>query len=880
MVAQTPFFTVVGQASGAWTFEGEVAVDFDRDGDLDVFGMYFNPLGGTFGYAVNTNGVFSEVLPSEVPITPELPFFGRGYLFHDWDGDGDLDLLTSQTYLENVGGFLSIVDPEDPTNPFGTTGINAPFLSRVMSYLVDFDGDGDLDAFQGSRYFAFEDGRYVEKTGTDSPTDGLEAFIVGEQGYVLNFVDFDGDGDLDIFGATYNDTGSYIPTYYENVDGKLVQTPETEGPLGQLNRALTANYAQFVDFDGDGDLDAFSQQTYYVNDNGVLRAANDAENPMARINGYVSEHIRFFDYDGDGDLDWFGWDGWDNPIPMLYRNDNGVFNAIEAPDATFLGRTILAVQDVDGDGDLDIISDLDGLTFHINEAPPPMVVTPNANTGGNDIVLNTPDGLTEAAGSDGIDTVTYEGPGTVTLPDNIENIQLTGDSDTNATGNAANNTMTGNDGNNTLYAQDGDDTVDGGAGNDVLIAGSGNGDDWYNGGLDDDTIVFSSTTAGVDVNLTTGFAVGPEIGTDRLFNIENVVGGSGNDTITGDDGDNLLTGGGGDDIIDGRGGTDTAVYSGAKDDYQVVVGPNGVLRITDLRANADGSDTVSNVEYFQFTDGIFSAADITPPRQEEPPPNEEEPPPSGEEPPPQPGGPPPQQEEPPVPNKPIAGDDGDDQLPGTAGDDIIYAKGGNDRVYAGAGDDTVYAGAGDDQAFGGEGNDVVYGGEGNDIVGGGAGDDTIGGGRGNDQVWGGAGRDTAYGGEGNDTVGGGAGDDSLYGGLGDDLLYGGAGSDVLYGGAGNDTIYGGPGDDEIWGGAGDDQLWGGSGADTFGFVIGSGDDLIFNFDASEGDRLDLQGQSYTVDHDAAGDVVLALSGGGEVTLVGIKALPTAFDWLV
>lgn len=216
----------------------------------------------------------------------------------------------------------------------------------------------------------------------------------------------------------------------------------------------------------------------------------------------------------------------------------------------------------------------------------------------------------------------------------------------------------------------------------------------------------------------------------------------------------------------------------------------------------------------------------------------------------------------PGPRPPIVGTDGNDIISGTAGADIIYARGGDDLVQAGGGDDEVWGGAG---------NDTIYGG---------AGDDTLGGGAGNDEVWGSAGDDVIYGGEGNDTLGGGDGADHLYGGSGDDIVYGGAGYDLLFGGVGDDELWGGAGNDTLWGGAGDDTLWGGTGADTFAFIAGSGDDVLVDFNPGEGDRIDLNGQTYTTTTDGAGDLVLLLSGGGQIILSGVSPGSVQDGWFV
>jgi serralysin len=63
---------------------------------------------------------------------------------------------------------------------------------------------------------------------------------------------------------------------------------------------------------------------------------------------------------------------------------------------------------------------------------------------------------------------------------------------------------------------------------------------------------------------------------------------------------------------------------------------------------------------------------------------------------------------------------------------------------------------------------------------------------------------------------------------------------------------------------------GGTGADRYVFLTGSGNDQVNGFSGgAEGDRLDLQGQSYTLGTSADGDVVLLLSGGGTIELNGI-----------
>ncbi|WP_347903081.1 retention module-containing protein [Pseudomonas purpurea] len=85
------------------------------------------------------------------------------------------------------------------------------------------------------------------------------------------------------------------------------------------------------------------------------------------------------------------------------------------------------------------------------------------------------------------------------------------------------------------------------------------------------------------------------------------------------------------------------------------------------------------------------------------------------------------------------------------------------------------------------------------------------------------------------------GNDTLLGGAGNDIIFGQGGNDLLDGGKGNDILLGGTGSDTLIGGQGNDILIGGSGADTFAWKAGDvGNDVIKDFKASEGDRIDLR----------------------------------------
>ena len=157
----------------------------------------------------------------------------------------------------------------------------------------------------------------------------------------------------------------------------------------------------------------------------------------------------------------------------------------------------------------------------------------------------------------------------------------------------------------------------------------------------------------------------------------------------------------------------------------------------------------------------------------------------------------------------IIGSNYTDTITGGHGDDVIYGGGNNDVLSGGDGDDLIYRRHGNNTISGGAGNDAIYGGSGNN---------TISGGDGNDLIIGGSGTDTLYGDAGDDIIYGGSGADTIYGGDGNDLIIGGSGAEKIDGGAGNDIILGTSGNDIITGGLGSDTLSGGSGADKFVYL--------------------------------------------------------------
>jgi Ca2+-binding RTX toxin-like protein len=356
----------------------------------------------------------------------------------------------------------------------------------------------------------------------------------------------------------------------------------------------------------------------------------------------------------------------------------------------------------------------------------------------------------------------------------------------NVTGSGYIDYLTGTDDANVLNGLDGDDTLVGNGGNDTLDGG--NGADRLTGGLGDDllrggpgadelngaggpvtiegsdTADYSDKTDGVAVTLDSNIVVDVFVGgvlEDTMRNMENVIGGSGNDTFVGDYRANVLTGGAGNDSLNGGTGIDTMI-GGAGNDLMYVDNVGDVV----TEVLNEGIDTVRSTINFTLGDNVERLALL-----------------------------------------------GSTSVNGTGNDlaNIITGNSAANILIGRGGGDTLNGAAGADEMRGGLGNDhyVV------DNVG-----DTIveGYGNGTDSVKSSVNFSLSTSVENLRLVGAGA-----ISGTGNGLdnhLTGNGAANALNGAAGIDTIDGAAGNDTLNGGIGNDVLTGGAGADKYMFDSG------------------------------------------------------------
>ena len=247
-----------------------------------------------------------------------------------------------------------------------------------MCCFCDFDGDGDLDLMKVTNepfIYYYENvgrGRYVDKGRLAS---GGSLFMLPRSGdnrswSVLEFADWDGDGDQDFF-ATFGDGNIQGDVYrFENTTargGRITFT--NRGTLltvsGKRLGGAWFPAAKIVDWDGDGRKDVVVAQNGRIDlyrNIGTSKAVKDMkladativvqEEPTTRL---TAPRVDCADIDADGDLDMFVSTQGLNI--HLYEN-TGTRTMPKFAGSVLLttrcgGHTGVKVADFDGDGLLD-----------------------------------------------------------------------------------------------------------------------------------------------------------------------------------------------------------------------------------------------------------------------------------------------------------------------------------------------------------------------------------------------------------------------------------------------------------------------------------------------------------------------------------------------
>ena len=306
--------------------------------------------------------------------------------FADIDGDGDLDLFL-QERPDELMMFENVGTPSRPDFVWRTDRYQNLAVGEWTRF-IDFDGDGDLDLLSERRFSYVQ---YFRNDGTarvaaftsvgDSVRDVEGRPLFADRQNIPSLNDIDCDGDLDLFLGRLNGTISRYEVAELTDEGVPVfrfledrfQDIEIVAQLGSLHGA---NSMAFADIDQDGDLDFFWGDFFepgvlFVENTGSCGEPNLRTDPVPfptddtiATSGYNVTVLE--DVDSDGDLDLFVGvlGGAFNPNLTTTRN----FHFYEQVDGDFIYRTdrfvytldvgsesIPSFADLDGDGDLDML---------------------------------------------------------------------------------------------------------------------------------------------------------------------------------------------------------------------------------------------------------------------------------------------------------------------------------------------------------------------------------------------------------------------------------------------------------------------------------------------------------------------------------------------
>jgi len=299
-----------GVAAGGWCTSA-VWFDYDNDGKLDLFVCQFAALDLTRGCAVDAAGRRHYCIPTT--FDPE-----SSWLFHN-NGDGT---FTDVSKAAGISQYLG--------KPWGVVA-------------ADVNNDGRMDLFVSNdtvpNFLLMNRGGHFEDVGLDADVaysrDGR-----ARSGMGVDAVDFNQDGWMDLFVANIDE--EFFSLYENNGDGTF-RDVATQMGIGMSTRWMSGWGNKFLDYDNDGDIDLFAangfpddmldeasgqiqwrQRLLLFHREGKLFRDVSAESGPLFSQTFPARGLAIGDFDNDGGTDVLIVNN--NEAPLLLRNQVGQRN--------------------------------------------------------------------------------------------------------------------------------------------------------------------------------------------------------------------------------------------------------------------------------------------------------------------------------------------------------------------------------------------------------------------------------------------------------------------------------------------------------------------------------------------------------------------------
>lgn len=325
--------------------------DYDNDGDLDLLLAGTNNLNQdtTILYRNDGDSSFTDML---------IPFPGLEYgssSWGDYDNDGDLDLLISGRN-NNTNRITLLYQNQSGNFVLTSEAFTGVAYSHVSFH--DYDHDGDLDILITGQDISNTKicKIYENQNGTFRENESISLTGVSE-GFA-SWGDYNNDGLVDLLLTGSDNSSNRIAKLYRNNGNKTFTNISVPGLSG-----VTSGATAWGDYDQDGDLDILISGLDNLNNNICRIYKNNGGGSFSNVStagltGLSSGTVNWGDYDNDGLLDVLcnGFDGTLPSVKVYKNNGDNTFTALTfvqaGLDNTFSGSC--SFVDFDNDKDLDV----------------------------------------------------------------------------------------------------------------------------------------------------------------------------------------------------------------------------------------------------------------------------------------------------------------------------------------------------------------------------------------------------------------------------------------------------------------------------------------------------------------------------------------------